>query len=69
MVFQLRGGGRVGLNYKRMCLLKSEGQGSFCGYKVQVSEMSEMNLLKMGAKFGISLNIRENLQQGSSIIV
>ena len=30
--------------------------------------MSEMILPKMGVKFGTSLNMGENLQQGSSII-
>ena len=61
------GGGEGGLNYTQMCVLKSEGQGSF--FRLQVSVMSEINSLKMGAKFGTSPNMGENLQQGSSIMV
>ena len=38
-------------------------------FLLQVSEMSELISLKMGAKFGTSLNMGENLQQGSSIIM
>ena len=36
---------------------------------LQVSEMSEMLSLRLRAKFGTSLNMVENLQQKSSIIM
>ena len=38
-------------------------------FLLQESEMSEMISLKMGAKFGTSLNMGEKLQQGSSLIM
>ena len=42
-----------------MCVSKSEGQGSFLGFKG--SEMSENISLKMGVKFAASLNMGKNL--------
>ena len=42
-----------------MCVSKREGQGSFL--QLQVSEMSERNRFKIGAKLAVSLNMGKNL--------
>ena len=44
------GGGRLSSNYARMCVSKSEGHGSFFGFKG----------VKMGVKFAASLIMGEN---------
>ena len=54
-----RGGGRLGSNFARMCVSKSEGHGSF--FWLRGSEMSENNSLKMGVKFAASLIMGNNL--------
>ena len=51
-------GGRLGFNYSRMCVSKSEGHGSFFSFKG--SEMSENISLKMGVKFAASLDMGKN---------
>ena len=53
------GGGRLGSNYARMCVSKSEGHGSLYGFKLG-SEMSENSSLKMSARFAVSFNMGEN---------
>ena len=52
-------GGRLGSNYARMCVSKSEGHGSF--FWLQGSEMSQNISLNRGLKFAASLNMGKNL--------
>ena len=60
-------GGRLQLQYARMCVSKSEGHGSF--FWPQVSEMGEMVSLEMGVKFASSLIMGEKLPQKLYMII